>query len=92
MSVSVEQAHTVERPPVAAEGSPVEDAYPLSMLQGGMLYHMEVMPEAALYHNVNSMHLKAAFDERRLNFIYQEHKADGSQSNFFRLENPGRGD
>jgi hypothetical protein len=32
------------------------------------------------------------FDERKLNFIYQEHKADGSQSNFFRLENPGRGD
>ena len=44
----------------------VEDAYPLSMLQGGMLYHMEVMPEAALYHNVNSMHLKAAFDEAAL--------------------------
>ena len=34
----------------------------------------------------------ATFDERKLNFIYQEHKADGSQSNFFRLENPGRGD
>ncbi|GAA4603864.1 hypothetical protein GCM10023195_12960 [Actinoallomurus liliacearum] len=28
------------------------------------------------------------FDERELNFIYQEHKADGSPSNFFRLENP----
>ncbi|HEU4435703.1 MAG TPA: amino acid adenylation domain-containing protein, partial [Pyrinomonadaceae bacterium] len=44
----------------------VEDAYPLSMLQGGMLYHWEVMPDAALYHNVNSFHLKAAFDERAL--------------------------
>ncbi|GGV34997.1 hypothetical protein GCM10010182_68720 [Actinomadura cremea] len=32
------------------------------------------------------------FDERRLNFIYQEHKKDGVQSNFFRLENPARGD
>lgn len=32
------------------------------------------------------------FHERRLNFIYQEHKADGSESNFFRLENPGRED
>ncbi|HXF71226.1 MAG TPA: hypothetical protein VNO79_01280 [Actinomycetota bacterium] len=30
------------------------------------------------------------FEERRLNFIYQEHKADGSQSNFFRLESPER--
>jgi amino acid adenylation domain-containing protein len=44
----------------------VEDAYPLSMLQGGMLYHWEVTPDAALYHNVNSFHLKAAFDERAL--------------------------
>ncbi|GAA2637682.1 hypothetical protein SMC26_37740 [Actinomadura fulvescens] len=32
------------------------------------------------------------FDERKLNFIYQEHKSDGAQSNFFQLENPGRGD
>ncbi len=32
------------------------------------------------------------FDERQLNFIYQETKKDGTQSNFFRLENPGRED
>jgi hypothetical protein len=32
------------------------------------------------------------FDDRGLNFIYQEHKADGSDSNFFRLENPDRND
>ncbi|MER6583512.1 hypothetical protein [Nonomuraea sp. NPDC001023] len=32
------------------------------------------------------------FDQRRLNFIYQEHKKDGKQSNFFRLENPDRED
>ncbi|HEY9390410.1 MAG TPA: hypothetical protein VIR27_11695 [Mycobacteriales bacterium] len=31
----------------------------------------------------------AAFDVRGLNFIYQEHKKDGAQSNFFQLENPG---
>ena len=30
------------------------------------------------------------FEERRLNFLYQEHKKDGSQSNFFQLENPER--
>ncbi len=30
------------------------------------------------------------FDQRELNFLYQEHKKDGSQSNFFQLENPGR--
>lgn len=32
------------------------------------------------------------FDERQLNFIYQEERTDGDQSNFFRLENPGRED
>ena len=33
----------------------------------------------------------AGFEARKLNFIYQEHTKDGSQSNFFRLENPARG-
>jgi hypothetical protein len=33
-----------------------------------------------------------AFDERGLNFIYQEERSDGSKSNFFRLENPNRDD
>jgi hypothetical protein len=28
------------------------------------------------------------FDKRGLNFIYQEHRTDGKESNFFRLENP----
>jgi len=32
------------------------------------------------------------FDERGLNFIYQEQRSDGRQSNFFRLENPHRED
>jgi amino acid adenylation domain-containing protein len=38
------------------------DAYPLTMLQAGMLYHMELMPESAVYHNINSWHLRARFD------------------------------
>ena len=32
------------------------------------------------------------FDERHLNFIYQEERKDGRQSTFFRLENPERED
>jgi hypothetical protein len=32
------------------------------------------------------------FDTRKLNFIYQEERSDGSQSNFFRLESPNRED
>jgi Rho termination factor, N-terminal domain len=34
----------------------------------------------------------ATFDARRLNFIYQDERSDGSQSNFFRLESPDRED
>lgn len=34
----------------------------------------------------------ATFDERRLVFIYQEHKTNGATSNFFRLDNPDRED
>lgn len=34
----------------------------------------------------------ATFDERGLNFIYQERKSDGRPSTFFRLENPDRED
>ena len=32
------------------------------------------------------------FDERELNFLYQQQRSDGRQSNFFRLENPHRED
>ena len=32
------------------------------------------------------------FDERQLVFLYQERKADGNQSNFFRLDSPERED
>ncbi|PSK64190.1 hypothetical protein B0E53_03867 [Micromonospora sp. MH33] len=32
------------------------------------------------------------FDERRLNFIYQEERSSGKQGNFFRLEGPDRED
>jgi hypothetical protein len=32
------------------------------------------------------------FDRRRLNFIYQEKRRDGRQSNFFRIESPERED
>jgi amino acid adenylation domain-containing protein len=39
----------------------VEDAYPLSRLQLGMLYHLE-LDERALYHNVNSWHCRATLD------------------------------
>jgi amino acid adenylation domain-containing protein len=40
----------------------VEDAYPLTALQGGMLYHMGLDNEYPLYHNVNTWRLRTAFD------------------------------
>jgi amino acid adenylation domain-containing protein len=40
----------------------VEDAYPLTMLQSGMLYHMTLTPEASVYHNVNSLRVRGPFD------------------------------
>ena len=42
--------------------SDVVDAYPVTMLQGGMLFHSALSPETAVYHNVNSWHLRAPFD------------------------------
>lgn len=32
------------------------------------------------------------FDQRQLNFIYQEERSDGTQSTFFQLDNPRRED
>ena len=39
-----------------------EDAYPLAMLQAGMLFHMALRPEDPPYHNVDSWQLAARFD------------------------------
>ena len=38
------------------------DAYPMSVLQTGMVYHMQLDTENLPYHNVNSFHLRAKFD------------------------------
>ncbi len=43
----------------------LEDAFPLSMVQSGMLAHMELEPGAEIppaYHNVNSWHMRARFE------------------------------
>ncbi|MEK6283066.1 MAG: amino acid adenylation domain-containing protein [Acidobacteriota bacterium] len=41
----------------------LEDAYPLTMLQAGMFYHMELTPDSPVYHNVDDWQLRAHFDE-----------------------------
>ncbi|HJX28313.1 MAG TPA: condensation domain-containing protein, partial [Thermoanaerobaculia bacterium] len=40
----------------------VEDAYPLALLQAGMVFHTEQSPETAAYHDIFSYHLRAPFD------------------------------
>ncbi|HEY0602095.1 MAG TPA: amino acid adenylation domain-containing protein, partial [Herpetosiphonaceae bacterium] len=40
----------------------VEDAYPLTQLQAGMLFHSEYSAESAVYHNVNTLRLQGRFD------------------------------
>lgn len=40
----------------------IVDAYPLTMMQGGMLFHMALAPDTRVYHNLNSWRLRAVFD------------------------------
>ena len=47
-------------------GAEIEDAYPLSLLQAGMLFHSDYEREAALYHNSSSYHVRAPYDEAAL--------------------------
>jgi len=50
----------------------IEDAYPLSMLQAGMLFHSEYNLDAAIYHNVTSFHLQATLDLEKLQIAVQQ--------------------
>lgn len=40
----------------------IEDAYPLTQLQMGMLFHSEYNLDTPIYHNVSSYHLQAPFN------------------------------
>jgi amino acid adenylation domain-containing protein len=40
----------------------VEDAYPLAMMQAGMIFHSEFTPEAPLYHSISTFNVRAPFD------------------------------
>jgi amino acid adenylation domain-containing protein len=44
----------------------VEDAYPMTRMQLGMLYHTERAPGQAVYHNVQAYHVSGRFDEARM--------------------------
>ncbi|HEY6802574.1 MAG TPA: amino acid adenylation domain-containing protein [Pyrinomonadaceae bacterium] len=44
----------------------IEDAYPLSLLQAGMLFHSELNPESAIFHDLHSFHLQVPFERNKL--------------------------
>jgi aryl carrier-like protein len=50
----------------------VEDAYPLTMLQMGMLFHSEGGTQNATYHNIVSYHLRAPLDFELLQVAIQQ--------------------
>lgn len=43
--------------------SGVVDAYPLTALQAGMVFHSELHPETSVFHDLFSYHLRVAWDE-----------------------------
>ena len=47
---------------VAVFADRLADAYPISRLQIGMIYHRELHPDSAVYHDLFSFHLRAPFD------------------------------
>ncbi len=51
-----------DRAKIERLGEEVEDAYPLSQLQAGMVYHSELNPETAIYHSIISYHLGGILD------------------------------
>ncbi|HEX2269315.1 MAG TPA: amino acid adenylation domain-containing protein, partial [Pyrinomonadaceae bacterium] len=56
----------------AALPAGVVDAYPLTALQAGMLFHSELDPEAGLYHDIFSFHLRIPFDGAALDLSLQQ--------------------
>ncbi|HZN01164.1 MAG TPA: amino acid adenylation domain-containing protein, partial [Pyrinomonadaceae bacterium] len=49
----------------------IEDAYPLTSLQQGMMFHTEFTPDSAAYHNISSYHLRAPLDPEKLDRAVQ---------------------
>ncbi|HEY2391524.1 MAG TPA: amino acid adenylation domain-containing protein [Candidatus Angelobacter sp.] len=62
----------ISEPDRALLPADVEDAYPLSRMQAGMIYHRELHPEAAIYHDIMSAHMKAPFRQDLLEQAIRE--------------------
>jgi amino acid adenylation domain-containing protein len=44
----------------------IDDAYPLTQLQAGMIFHREYRPGSAIYHDISSFYVRAPFDPAKL--------------------------
>jgi amino acid adenylation domain-containing protein len=55
-----------------AQSVPIADAYPVSRLQAGMLFHSAYSPETAVYHDIFSFHLRTALNVQMLRASIQE--------------------
>jgi amino acid adenylation domain-containing protein len=49
--------------------SDVEDAYPLTMLQAGMIFHSEYLVNSPTYHDIVTFHIRAPFNEWALRLV-----------------------
>lgn len=50
----------------------IEDAYPLNLLQEGMIYHRAFSPKSAVYHAMLGLHIKAEFNLALMKRALQE--------------------
>jgi len=50
----------------------IEDAYPLTRLQAGMVFHSEYDPDTAVYHEIFSFHIEAPLDVDLLRTCFEE--------------------
>ncbi|HEX6718884.1 MAG TPA: amino acid adenylation domain-containing protein [Pyrinomonadaceae bacterium] len=50
----------------------IEDAYPLSLLQRGMLFHSELNRQAAIYHDIIGFHVRTPLDRSALEAALQQ--------------------
>ncbi|MCS7482453.1 non-ribosomal peptide synthetase [Umezawaea endophytica] len=67
-SAEVRSRTPVDLPRPAVLPDDVVDAYPLSSLQAGMIFHSEYSPDVAVYQVTFSLHLRIAFDRE----LFQE--------------------
>ncbi|QDS16118.1 non-ribosomal peptide synthetase [Xanthomonas arboricola] len=56
----------------AAMSDDIEDAYPLNLLQEGMIYHREFAAKSAVYHAMCSYRIRAPFDLDLMRKVIQE--------------------